>query len=408
MTMYFIKPETAVKVLVINCGSSSIKYQLIDTVSGDIPAKGAVERIGFDDAVFNCQAGACKGVKQTLPVKDHTIAIRRVLDALVKDHQAVDDLSEISAVGHRFVHGGKYFKESVIIDESVLATINKVLDVAPLHNPANLLGIEACLDVMPKTPQVAVFDTAFHSTLPPEAYMYAIPYELYEKLAIRRYGFHGTSHYFVSHRAAEMLERTDDDFKVITCHLGNGGSIDAVKGGKAVETTMGFTPLEGLIMGTRSGDIDAAAVLYIMKLKNMTASEMDSMLNKKSGLLGVSGVSSDMREIVDAAKSGNERAQLAIDMYVHRIRKYIGAYIANLGGLDALVFTAGVGEHETNLRARICENLKFFGVEVDPVKNDAAVGGEHEISIDGASVKVLVIPTNEEGVIAKEAERLCK
>ncbi len=396
-------------VLVINCGSSSIKYQLIDTVSGDISAKGLIERIGFEDAVFSCQAGACKGSRETLPIKDHTVAMRRVLDALVNDHKAVEDLAEISAVGHRFVNGGKYFKEAVLADDAVLDRIRNILDIAPLHNPAHLLGIEACIAVMPETPQVIVFDTAFHATLPPKAFMYAVPYEMYDELAVRRYGFHGTSHYYVSQRAADILGRSDDqDLKVITCHLGNGSSIDAVLGGKAIDTSMGFTPHEGLVMGTRTGDIDAAAILYMMKKRGISVEDMDTQINKKSGLLGVSGVSSDMREVSEAAEAGNERAQLAIDMFVYRIRKYIGSYAAVLGGLDALVFTAGIGEHAHGLRERICEDFGYLGIEIDTGKNNSKPGGEYEISTDSSKVKVLVIPTDEEGVIAKEAERLCK
>ena len=394
------------KVLVINCGSSSVKYQLIETSDGFVLAKGLVERIGFDNAVFSHKPCRGESRKSTLPVKDHTVAIAYVLEALTGENGVVSSLDEIGAVGHRFVNGGIDFQETVVADDAVLTGIRKILNLAPLHNPAHLLGIEAAIAAMPDTPQVIVFDTGFHARMKPHAYQYALPYEYYENYGIRRYGFHGTSHYYVSHRAAELAGRPLEDMRIITCHLGNGCSIDAVKDGWAVDTSMGFTPLEGLMMGTRTGDIDPAAVLYIMKKEGIDAESMDTLLNKKSGLLGFTGISPDMREIMAAAQSGDTRAATAIDMYCYRIKKYIGAYTGILGGLDALVFTAGVGEHSPVIRAKSVEGLGFLGVGVDPAKNAAAIGGEHDISTDSASVTTFVIPTNEEIVIAREAERV--
>ncbi len=395
------------KVLVINCGSSSAKFQLIETSDSKVLARGLVERIGFDDSIFTYIRENDNKIVETLPAKDHNVALKYVLDMLTdKENGVVKDLNEIGAVGHRFVNGGNLFLESVVLNNKVYEDLKKILELAPLHNPANLLGIEACLSVVPHTPQAVVFDTAFHSRIKPEAYMYALPYEYYEKYSIRRYGFHGTSHYYVSHRAAELAGRPVRDLKIITCHLGNGCSIDAVRNGYAVETSMGFTPLEGLIMGTRTGDIDAAAVLYIMKKEGITAEEMDTILNKKSGLLGISGISSDMREIIEASQNGNKRAEMAIDMYCYRIKKYISAYTGILEGLDTLVFTAGVGENSPLVRSKICEGLSFLGINIDDAKNDSAKG-ETEISKDDSSVQVFIIPTNEEIVIAHETERLC-
>ena len=395
------------KVLVINCGSSSVKYQLMETIGEQVLAKGMVERIGFDDAVFTHIITGGARTTGELPVKDHKVAMKRVLDALVSGETAVlGNLDEIGAVGHRFVNGGRRFHESVIINSGILDELRSVLDLAPLHNPANLLGIEACTAEMPGIPQVAVFDTAFHAHIPPKAYIYPLPYEYYERDGIRRYGFHGTSHYYVSNRAAELLNRPFESLRIITCHLGNGCSIDAVAGGHAVDTSMGFTPLEGLMMGTRTGDIDAAVALYIMRSRGFTPEEMDTVLNKKSGLLGVSGISPDMREVESAADAGNDRAALAIDLYCYRIMKYIAAYAGVLGGCDALVFTAGVGEHSPLIRRKSCEGLSFMGIELDPEKNTRATGGEAVISADWSPTAILVIPTNEEIVIAREAERL--
>jgi len=394
-------------VLVINCGSSSAKFQLIETSDGKVLARGLVERIGFDDSIFTYTPENGSKTVETLPVPEHNAALKRVFERLTdKEDGVVEDLTEIGAVGHRFVNGGSLFIESVVLNNKVHEDLKKILDLAPLHNPANLLGIEACLAAVPQTPQVVVFDTAFHSRIKPEAFMYALPYEYYEKYRIRRYGFHGTSHYYVSRRAAELAGRPVEDMKIITCHLGNGCSIDAIRDGYAVETSMGFTPLEGLIMGTRTGDIDAAAVLYIMKREGIPAEEMDTLLNKRSGLLGITGISSDMRDIIEASQNNNKRAEMALDMYCYRIKKYISAYTGLLGGLDALVFTAGVGENSPLIRTKACEGLSFLGIDIDENKNNAVID-ETEISEDGSSVQVFVIPTNEEIVIAHEAERLC-
>ena len=394
------------KVLVINCGSSSVKFQLIETSDGSVQSDGIVERIGFKDAIFTYRIAEGEKVSQTQPVKNHTIAITHVLETLVGKNGVVRNLSEIGAVGHRFVHGGKRFIESVIAGKLVLEEIRKILDLAPLHNPANLLGIEACISAMPATPQVIVFDTAFHAHLKPEVYLYALPYEYYEKYGIRKYGFHGTSHFYVSSRVSELMGGFSGNLRIITCHLGNGCSIDAVHGGRAVDTSMGFTPLEGLMMGTRTGDIDTAAVLYIMKKESLSPEEADTLLNKKSGLLGVSGISSDLREVIEAANSGNERARIALDMYCYRIKKYISAYVGVLGGLDALAFTAGVGEHSPLVRRKVCEGLECLGIEIDHSKNNTAMQGETEINKSGSPARIFVIPTNEEMVIAREAERL--
>lgn len=396
------------KVLVINCGSSSVKYQLMDTASGDVLATGLVERIGFEDAIHTHAPSGRDKVKRTLPVKNHTVAMEHVLESLVGADGVIADMSEIRAVGHRFVNGGWLFTESVVANDDVLEKIKSILDIAPLHNPAHLLGIEACIEAMPSTPQVIVFDTAFHAKIEPKAYLYALPYEYYTKYGIRRYGFHGTSHYYVSRRAAELVGKPVEDLKIITCHLGNGASVDAVKNGYAIDTSMGFTPHEGLIMGSRTGDVDAAAILYVMKKEGISPSDMDTIINKKSGLLGITGVSSDMREVATAAANGDERSKTAIDMYCYRIKKYISTYTGILGGLDALVFTAGVGEHSPAVRAQSCEGLSFLGIDIDASKNAAATHGEMEIGKEGSKVRVFVIPTNEEIVIAREAERLAR
>jgi acetate kinase len=378
----------------------------MDTEKEAVLAKGIVERIGFEDAIFTHSSIRGDKKKQTLPVKNHDIAMKHVLASLVGEQGVLGSLAEIGAVGHRYVNGGPEFIAPVIANDRVLEKLKKILDIAPLHNPAHILGIEACREEMPDTPQVIVFDTGFHAKIPPKAHFYALPRRYYEQYGIRRYGFHGTSHYYVSHRAAELAGKPIESLKIITCHLGNGCSMDAVKDGWAIDTSMGFTPLEGLIMGTRTGDIDCAAPLYIMKKEGTTPEEMDTILNKKSGMLAVSGVSQDMREIVEAASSGNERAKLAIEMYCYRIKKYIGAYAAVLGGLDVLVFTAGVGEHSPIIRELSCQGLEFLGIEIDRARNDALTGGEGEISRKGAPVRIFSIPTNEELVIAREAERL--
>jgi len=397
-----------VKVLVINCGSSSVKYQLMDTTTESVLAKGLVERIGFEDAKFTHVPGGGPKQVKILPVKNHDIAMKHVLASLVGVGGVLASLAEIGAVGHRFVNGGPEFIEPVVVTKNVLEKLRDILDIAPLHNPAHMLGIEACIAEMPDTPQVIVFDPGFHARVPEKAFMYALPRRYYEQYGIRRYGFHGTSHYFVSHRAAEIVGRPVEDLRIITCHLGNGCSIDAVKDGWAVDTSMGFTPLEGLMMGTRTGDMDIAAALYIMKREGLSPEEMDTILNKKSGFLGVTGVSSDMREIESAAAGGNKLANLAIDMCSYRIKKYIAAYTGVLGGLDILVLTAGVGEHSPIVRGKSVEGLSFLGIEIDPEKNERASGGETDISRDGSPVRILVIPTNEELVIAREAERRAK
>jgi acetate kinase len=398
-----------VNVLVINAGSSSLKFQLIEADESIVRAKGQVERIGFDDAVFQYARGDEKKTKDVLPVQDHKVAMKLVLSRLLDTERGVvGNISEIGAFGHRFVNGGNVFMESVVANDETLEKIRSILDIAPLHNPAHLLGIEACIEAAPSTPQIIVFDTAFHARVKPESYLYALPYKYYEKYGIRKYGFHGTSHYFVSHRAAELMGRPVEDLKIITCHLGNGASIDAVKDGWAIETSMGFTPHEGLIMGSRTGDVDAAAILYIMKREGLSPEEMDTIINKKSGILGITGISSDMREIEDASAAGNKKAILAMDMYAHRIKKYIGAYAALMGGVDAIVFTAGVGENGPITREGSCRGLEFLGIDIDEQKNTSLPrGAEADISRDGSRVRIFVLPTNEEIVIAREAERLC-
>ena len=397
-------------VLVINTGSSSLKFQLIETTDSSVPAKGLVERIGIDNAVFTYQRQGGEKTREILSVPNHKVAMKLVLARLLDPDQGViRDISDISAFGHRFVNGGWVFQESVLANPEVLEKIRSILDIAPLHNPAHLLGIEACIDAAPGTPQVIVFDTAFHARVKPESYMYALPYDYYEKYGIRKYGFHGTSHYYVSHRAAEIMGRPVEDLKLITCHLGNGASVDAVKGGWAIETSMGFTPHEGLVMGTRTGDVDAAAILYIMKRENVSPEDMDCIINKKSGLLGITGISPDMREVQQAANQGNARAELAIAMYTHRIKKYVGAYMGLLGGLDAVVFTAGVGENAFPIRSGSLAGLECLGIELDEQKNrNVPSGAEVDISKTGSRVRIFVLPTNEEIVIAREAERLAK
>ncbi len=390
------------KVFVLNCGSSSVKYQLFNMEDESVMAKGLVERIGSDDAILTHTPTGRSSVKQVSSILDHTTAIGQVLEMLVHpEHGVIRDISEIRAVGHRVLHGGPTFTQSVLIDGEVKKAIRDCIPLGPLHNPANLMGILAAESNIPGVPQVAVFDTAFHQTMPKYAFLYPLPYVLYERHKVRRYGFHGTSHRYIARRAAEVLGRPSLGLKIISCHLGNGASIAAVKDGKCMDTSMGLTPLEGLMMGTRSGDIDPAVVFYVMKHENLTIGEMDSLLNKHSGLLGVSGISGDMREIEAGVKSGNERAKVAFDIYEYRIRKYIGAYAVALDGVDAIVFTAGIGENSPFLRQRVCEGLGFLGVTIDPEKNNSR-GKEVDITGDGSKVKVLVIPTNEELVIARD------
>lgn len=396
------------KVLVINCGSSSLKYQVLDMTNEVLEAKGLVERIGMEGAVITHEKIGMDKFKLVTPMENHKDAIGHVLDAIVDpEHGVVKDMSEIGAVGHRVVHAGEKYAESVVIDDAVLATLEECVDLAPLHNPPNLLGIAACRELMPDTPMVAVFDTAFHQTMPPESYIYAIPYEYYEKYGIRRYGFHGTSHKYVAERAADILNVNINDLKLITCHLGNGASVSAIKRGVCLDTSMGFTPLEGLVMGTRCGDIDPAIVTYIREKEHLAQGEANEILNKKSGVLGISGVSSDFRDLEAAAAEGNERALLAIKVFAHKVRSYIGAYIAEMNGVDAIVFTAGVGENDISMRDIICNDMGNLGIKLDLVKNKVR-GKEMIISRDDSRVKIILVPTNEELMIARDTYRLCQ
>ncbi len=395
-----------VKIFVLNCGSSSVKYQLFDMDDESVMAKGLVERIGFDDAVLTHRPAGRQSVREVMSVLDHTTAISQVLWMLTHpEHGVIHDVGEIGAVGHRVVHGGEAFTESVLVTNEVKQAMRDCMELAPLHNPPNLTGILAAEALMPGVPQVAVFDTSFHSTMPRHAFLYAIPYVLYERRKVRRYGFHGTSHQYVVQRAASMLGRPLGELKIISCHLGNGASIAAVKHGQSIDTSMGFTPLEGLVMGTRSGDIDPGALFYIMEREDLGLEEANSMLNKHSGLVGLSGVSADMREIESEMAKGNPRAKDAFDVYEYRIRKYIGAYAAAMNGVDAIVFTAGVGENSPLLRRRVCEGLSFLGVKIDLEKNGVKAK-EADISAEGAAVRVLVVPTNEELVIARDTMRI--
>ncbi len=396
-------------ILVINAGSSSLKYQLIDIESEAVLAKGLCERIGIEKSKLNHTPQGGDKVVIEKDMKDHSDAIAMVLDALTdKKHGVISDMGEISAVGHRVVHGGELFSKSVIIDAEVKAAIEECVPLAPLHNPANLIGIEACEKAMPGVPQVAVFDTAFHQTMPREAYMYALPYELYTEHKIRRYGFHGTSHKYVSERVSDVIGKSAADLKIITCHLGNGSSVTAIENGKSVATSMGFTPLAGVVMGTRTGSIDPAIIKFIADTKKLDLAGVDTLLNKESGVFGVSGVSSDFRDLDAAAKEGNERAELALDMFVYSVRKYIGSYAVQMGGVDVLVFTAGVGENDGKMREAITKNLEFLGISVDTEKNLATRGSEEIISTPDSKVKVIVIPTNEELMIARESAELLK
>ena len=395
------------KILVLNCGSSSLKYQLIDMETENVLAKGLCERIGIEGSRLKHQPAGKEAVIFDDYQENHSVSVKMVLDALTNpEYGVVKSMKEINAVGHRVVHGGEYFANSVIITPEVIEAIEKCCDLAPLHNPANLIGLHACEEIMPGVPQVAVFDTAFHQTMPERAYMYALPYEIVsEKYKVRRYGFHGTSHRFVSEEAAKMMDRPYDQTKTITCHLGNGGSVCAVRNGKSIDTTMGFTPLEGLVMGTRAGDVDVAAVTYIMKKENLTVDEMDNILNKKSGVLGISGVSSDFRDIEEAAEHGNDRAETALDVFAYKVAKRIGAYAAAMNGVDAIVFTAGLGENSGTTRRAICDYLGFLGVHIDSYNNSLR-GKALEISATDSRVRVFVIPTNEELVIARDTKEL--
>ncbi|MCP9610772.1 acetate kinase [Coprobacter tertius] len=395
------------KVLVLNCGSSSIKYKLFDTDTKEVLAQGGVEKIGLPGSFLKLTLPNGEKVVLEKDIPEHTVGIDFILSTLTSDkYGCISSLEEIEAVGHRVVHGGEKFNQSVLITQEVKDMIVACIDIAPLHNPANLKGIDAVEAILPQVPQVAVFDTAFHQTMPKYAYMYGIPYELYEKYAIRRYGFHGTSHRYVSRRACEFLGVPYESQKIITCHIGNGGSITAVKDGKSVDTSMGLTPVEGLMMGTRSGDIDAGALSYIMEKENLDAAGLSNLVNKKSGVLGVSGVSSDMREIEAAVANGHERAILALNMYDYRIRKYIGAYAAAMGGVDIIVFTGGVGENQTKTREVACQGLEFMGIKIDTILNAKIRGTETIISTPDSRVKVVVIPTDEEYMIASDTQEI--
>jgi len=394
------------KILVINAGSSSLKYQLFDMDNETVMAKGLCERIGIDGRLEHRAAGKEKYEIDT-PMKNHTQAIEIVMKTLLsKEHGVISDLSEISAIGHRIVQGADLFSESVLVTEDVIKGIEACIPLAPLHNPPHISGIRACQEVMGKdVPQVVVFDTAFHATMPPKAFYYPIPYEYYKKYKIRRYGFHGTSHRYVSARAAKLLGKDPKELKIVTCHLGNGSSITAVDGGKSVDTTMGFTPLDGLLMGTRTGSLDPAIVTFLMEKENLTPKEADTIFNKKSGALGVSGISSDFRDLIAAVKEGNERAALAIEIFCYQVRKYIGSFAAAMGGLDAVVFTAGVGENNSEFRAKMVEGLEFMGIKIDKEKN-AQRGDDRDVSAADSKVRILVIPTNEELVIARDTQSI--
>lgn len=396
------------KVLVINAGSSSLKYQLIDMTNEAVLAKGLCDRIGIENSFIKQSKGDEEAVVISKVLKNHKDAIEAVIAALTDEKIGViKSMSEISAVGHRIVHGGEKFNSSAVINEKVMDAVRECIDIAPLHNPPNIVGIEACQQIMPDVPMVGVFDTTFHSSMPDYAYLYAIPYELYEKYGIRKYGFHGTSHKYVSERAADLLGKPLSELKIITCHLGNGSSICAVDKGRSVDTSMGFTPLQGLAMGTRSGTIDPEVVTYLMEKEDLTVKGISTLLNKKSGVLGVSGVSSDFRDLHTAAEEGNKRAQLALEIFAYGVKKFIGEYIAVMNGVDAIVFTAGIGENNSTIRTQILDNMDFLGIKIDPDKNKIR-GREIDISAPGATVKTFVIPTNEELAIARETVRLLK
>lgn len=399
------------KILVINAGSSSIKYQLIDMDNDKVLAKGQADRIGIEGGNFKQKVEGREDFKLDIHMNNHAEAVKLVLDTLTsKENGVIGSLSEISAVGHRVLHGGEKFSGSVVIDDSVIAAIEECCELGPLHNPHNLTGIRACEKMMPGVPQVAVFDTGFHQTMPDYAYLYPIPYKYYEKYHIRRYGFHGTSHRYVTLRAAEMLGKKPEELKLVTCHLGNGSSISAVKNGKCYDTSMGLTPLEGIIMGTRCGSIDPAIVPLLMKKEGMTPDQIDHMMNKESGMLGVSEVTSDNRDIEEGARNGNKRYQLIENMVVHQLTRYIGGYAAVMGGVDAIVFAGGIGENNPHYRARVAKNLEFLGVKIDEELNEKAkrTSVEYNVSAPDAKVQMLVIPTNEELMIAKDTEELVK
>jgi len=396
------------KIFVLNCGSSSLKYQLFDMTDESVIASGKVERIGMEDAILTHEPTGKEEVKIVTEILDHTTAIENVFKFLVDSkHGVISNINEIEAVGHRVVHGGEVFSDSVSIDSQVKAAIKGTFDLAPLHNPANLVGIEAVELVLPQAPNVAVFDTAFHQTMPKRSFMYALPRVLYRKHKVRRYGFHGTSHKYVSQKAAEFLGRSLEDLKIVSCHIGNGASVTAVDKGLSIDTSMGMTPLEGLMMGTRSGDIDPAIIPFVMDKEDLTLNEVNSMLNKHSGLQGVSGIGSDMRDIEDNMEN-NENAKLAFEMYEYRVRKYIGSYSAAMNGIDVLIFTAGVGENSNILRKAVTENLSYLGIEIDDEINNTRSKQIRRISTPNSKVEVLVIPTNEELMIARDTLRIVK
>jgi acetate kinase len=394
------------KVLVLNCGSSSLKYQLFDMTSEEVLAKGLVERIGIDGSRVKHEKTGMEPLKFDVAIPNHKVGIKVVLDTLLDGDQGViESLGELRAVGHRVVHGGEKFARSVIVDQEVLDVIEECVPLAPLHNPANLMGIRAMIEVLPDVPQVAVFDTAFHQTMPDYAYIYGLPFHYYDKQRIRRYGFHGTSHFYVAYRAAEMLGKPAEDLKIVTCHLGNGSSISAVKGGKSVDTSLGFGTVPGVLMGTRCGDIDPTALLYLMELEGIDPKAMSHIIHKESGIQGISGISSDLRDVEEAAGKGNARAALALKMLCYGIRKHICAYAGAMGGIDAIVFTAGIGENSTTVRAMTCEGLEFLGAKISQERNNVR-GKEAFINEPDSRVSIMVVPTNEELVIARDTKEL--
>ena len=394
------------KVLVINSGSSSLKFQLIDMANEKVLAKGLCDRIGIEKSFLKYTKYGQDQIVIYRDMADHKDALQEAIHALVDEKIGViSDMTQISAVGHRVVHGGEKFHDAVVIDDEVMNAIVECINLAPLHNPPNIIGIKACKEIMPNTPMVAVFDTAFHQTIPQYAYLYALPYDIYEKYGVRKYGFHGTSHKYVAQRAAHMLNKPIDELKLISCHLGNGASICAIKNGKSIDTSMGFTPLAGLAMGTRSGTIDPAVISFLMDKEDMTIEEINEYLNKKSGVLGISGVSSDFRDLEAAANEGNKRAQLAIDIFCYRVKKYIGEYSAVTEGIDAVIFTAGIGENNSKVREQVLKGMDYLGIKIDNKRNEIK-GREIDISADDAKIKTLVIPTNEELAIARETMNL--
>jgi acetate kinase len=393
-------------VFVLNAGSSSLKYQLINAQTAEVKASGLVERIGID-GILKHEIGENKKLTFEVAIPTHKEAIELVLNTLTHDEtKVINSIEEIEAIGHRVVHGGEFFKESTLIDDEVIAKIEELIPLAPLHNPANILGIKICRELMPKVPNVATFDTAFHQTMPPENYLYAVPYGDYTEHHLRKYGFHGTSHYYVSNEMIKILNKKDS--KVIVCHLGNGSSVCAVKDGKSISTSMGLTPLEGLIMGTRSGDIDAGVIPYLMEKKGLNTNQILDYLNKKSGILGVSGISSDLREVIKAANDGDKRSKITIEMLCNRIKKYLCSYAGLMGGVDAICFTAGIGENSDLIREKVCDGLSFMGIELDIEKNKIRESGNREINTKTSKTKIYIIPTNEELVIAKDTYKLSK